>query len=344
MTADRLRVATVGAGYFSQFQYEAWARMDDVALVALCNRSADAGQRVAETWGIPERFTDFDTMLERVAPDLVDVITPPVTHLDCIRAAAARGVPVICQKPFCRTLDEAEEAVAVAEAAGIPLVVHENFRFQPWHIEARRLLQDGAIGEPYQASFRLRPGDGQGPRAYLDRQPYFQQMERFLVHETAIHLIDVFRFLLGEVSGVYAALRRLNPAIAGEDSGIFLLDFAAGTRALFDGNRLVDHVAENRRLTMGDMWLEGSDAVLRLDGDGRLFLRPHGSNDERAVDYAWENRGFAGDCVFRLQRHVVDRLRDGGAPMNTGRDYLANLRVEEAVYESDRIGRRIALA
>lgn len=112
----------------------------------------------------------------------------------------------------------------------------------------------------YQVTFRLRPGDGKGPDAYLERQPYFQTMEKFLVHETAIHLIDVFRFLLAEEpSAVYAALRRLNPAIAGEDAGMMLFDFPSGARAVFDGNRLADHKAENRRLTMGEMVIEGSE-------------------------------------------------------------------------------------
>jgi predicted dehydrogenase len=278
-----------------------------------------------------------------VKPDLLDIITPPVTHLDAIRAGARHRVPMICQKPFCQTLAEAEEAVRIAEAADTLLVIHENFRFQPWYGEAKRLLETGALGEPYEITFRLRPGDGQGPEAYLDRQPYFQGMERFLVHETAIHLIDTFRYLMGEVGGVYARLRRLNPVIAGEDAGIILFDFAGGARGVFDGNRLVDHAAENRRLTMGEMLLEGSDAVLRLDGDGRLFLRRHGRNDEENLRFEWENRGFAGDCVFHLQRHVVDHLMGRGDIMNTGRDYLANLAIERAVYESDRTGRRLEL-
>jgi predicted dehydrogenase len=127
-------------------------------------------------------------------------------------------------------------------------------------VQARRIIEQGALGQMYQVTFRLRPGDGKGPDAYLERQPYFQTMEKFLVHETAIHLIDVFRFLLAEEpSAVYAALRRLNPAIAGEDAGMMLFDFPSGARAVFDGNRLADHKAENRRLTMGEMVIEGSE-------------------------------------------------------------------------------------
>ena len=330
-----IRVATAGTGYFSRFQYEAWSRMADVDLVAVCNRSEEPARAIASEYGIDGVFNDFGQMLDAVNPDLVDIITPPVTHLDYVREAAARRIPMICQKPFCQTFDEAQAAVAAAAETGTLLVVHENFRFQPWYEEIKRRLTDGALGTIYQVTFRLRPGDGQGAAAYLDRQPYFQKMERFLVHETAIHLIDVFRYLLGDVAAVSADLRRLNPAIAGEDAGLIVFTFENGARGLFDGNRLSDHIAENRRLTMGEMILEGEKGVIRLTGDGRLWLREHGSNAEAAIEYPWDNRGFAGDCVYRLQRHVIDHLRHGTPVMNKGADYLANIALEEAVYRSD---------
>jgi len=337
-----LKVACVGAGFFSQFQYEAWSRLD-VEVVATCALEREAAETVAAQYDIAGVYTDFDEMLDTEKPDLIDIITPPPTHLDFVRAATARGVAMICQKPFTRSQEEAHEAVKIAELAGVPLVIHENFRFQPWYGQIKSMLDAGRLGELYQVSFRLRPGDGQGPEAYLDRQPYFQKMERFLVHETAIHLIDVFRYLFGEIETVTADLVRLNPVIAGEDAGLILFRFAGGARGLFDGNRLVDHAAENRRLTMGEMLIEGSDGTLRLDGDGGVFLRAHDANAETRVDYEWDNRDFGGDCVYRLQRHVVEYLRDGGEVMNTARKYLANLRIEEAVYQSSSQGQRIAL-
>ena len=67
--------------------------------------------------------------------------------------------------------------------------------------------------------------------------------------------------------------RRLNPSIAGEDAGIILFDFAAGPRGVFDGNRLADHAAENRRLTMGELLIEGEGGTLALNGDGGISLR-----------------------------------------------------------------------
>lgn len=329
-----LRVATIGAGYFSQFHHDAWTRIAGAALVAVCDIDQDKAEGFARRFAIPGVYADAAAMLDTERPDLVDIIGPPPSHLALIRLAAERGINVICQKPFCRSLAEAQTAVQEAERAGIQLVVHDNFRFQPWYGAIRRRLDDRALGDVYQACFRLRPGDGQGAGAYLDRQPYFQTMERFLIHETAIHFIDAFRFLFGDVRSVFADLRRLNPVIAGEDAGLVLLEHANGMRSVLDGNRLVDHAARNRRLTMGEMLVEGSAGVIRLDGDGRLFERAHGSNAETELRYEWHDTGFGGDSVRRLQEHVVAVLRAGRLPANTGREYLANLAIEEAIYAS----------
>jgi predicted dehydrogenase len=339
-----LRVATVGAGYFSRFHYDAWSRIGEVELVAVCDRAPEAAQAIAKTHAIEQVFSDFTEMLAAVSPDLVDIITPPDTHLGFIRQAAARGIDMICQKPFCRSIEEAQEAARFAAEQSAMLAVHENFRFQPWYRKIKTFLDSGRLGQIYGVQFRLRPGDGQGADAYLARQPYFQTMRRFLLRETGVHHVDVFRFLLGEPESVYADLRRLNPAIAGEDAGHVILVFPGGARALYDGNRLADHAAENRRLTMGEMVIDGSEAVLRLDGDGRLFVRDHGHNAEESVDYAWSDRGFGGDCVHAFQRHVVDHLLDA-APLETAAaDYLKNLVIVEAAYRADESGCAIRIA
>ena len=341
--AERLRVAVAGSGYFSRFHYDAWSRLDRAELVGLATLDRPAGEAMAAEFGVPQVFDDVAAMLDAAQPDLLDIATPPATHHALVGLAAARGIAVVCQKPLAPTTAEAETLVAVAESAGIPLIVHENFRFMPWFREAARLVAEGRLGALHSVHFRMRPGDGQGPDAYLDRQPYFQQMERFLIHETGIHFIDVFRALMGEVTAVSARLRRINPAIAGEDAGVVVFEFADGALGVLDGNRLNDHVADDCRLTMGEMHLEGEAGVLRLDGFGRLWWKPHGGPEAEHV-YAWEATGFGGDCVHALQAHVLAHLLDGAPAVNSGRDYLANIRIEEAVYESNETGRRIALA
>jgi len=341
---QRLKVAAVGAGYFSQFQYQGWRNMDQVELVALTNRDVAKGQALAARHGVPKTYGHVEQMLDAEQPDLLDIITTPTTYRDYISLAAARGIAVICQKPFGRSFGEALELTEMAEKAGIPLIVHENFRWQPWYREARRLIGCGQLGVLHSVAFRLRPGDGQGPHAYLDRQPYFQKMPRLLVYETAIHWIDTFRFLMGEVSAVYARLRKVNPVIAGEDAGYIVFEYDSGATGLFDGNRLNDHVAGNPRRTMGEMWLEGSGGVLRLDGEARLWWKPHHGDEVEHTYDKGQTDSFGGGACEWLQRHVVGHLLDGGPLENTAREYLVNLRIQEAVYRSHQEGRRIELA
>ena len=338
-----LRIAGIGAGYFSRFHLEGWRTVHDAELVGWCDTDRNKAAALTGEFGIPRTFGDAARMLDECTPDLVDIVTPPPSHAALVALAHARGIPVICQKPLTPSWSESLALARAAAQSGVLCVVHENFRFQPWYREAKRLLTEGFIGTPHGIAFRLRPGDGQGPDAYLDRQPYFQQMPRLLIVETAIHWIDTFRFLLGDVEAISARLRRLNPAIAGEDSGILVFEFAGGATGLFDGNRLNDHVAANPRRTMGEMWLDGSAGVLRLDGEARLWWKPH-RGDEREHPYDRGPQTFGGGCCGALQRHVVAHLTEGSALENTIADYLENLRVQEAAYESHATCRRIALA
>ena len=193
-------------------------------------------------------------------------------------------------------------------------------------------------------TFRLRPGDGQGPDAYLGRQPSFRTMPRFMVHETGVHFVDVFRVVLGRPIAVTADLRRLNPAIAGEDAGHVLFDHGNGVRSLLDANRLADHAAPDRRRAMGEALVEGTEGTLTLTGDGAVGLRPFGADATDPLLPAIDRPGFGGDCVRALQAHVVAHLIDGTALENAAADYLAVMETEAAIYRAAGEGRRIALA
>jgi predicted dehydrogenase len=168
-------------------------------------------------------------------------------------------------------------------------------------------------------------------------------MERFLVHETAVHWIDTFRYLLGDPTAVYADLRRINASIAGEDAGLILLDHPGGVRALFDGNRHLDHRADNKRRTMGEAIFEGTGATLTLFGDGSVHRRAFGASAAEIIlpPNRWD--GFGGDCVHALQSHVVSGLFDATPLENMARDYLQVIRIEEAVYRSAAEGRKVTL-
>ena len=332
-----LRIALIGAGYFSQFHRDAWERIDRAQIVAVMDKVLS----VAEATRYPA-FDNMDALLSTTAPEVLDIILPPDAQARVITQALHAGIKtIICQKPFCSSPEQAEAITAASEAAGACLIIHDNFRFQPWYRAMKEVINTGTLGRLYQMHFRLRPGDGQGPDAYLARQPYFQTMARFLVHETAVHWLDVFCYLFGPPDSVYADLRQLNAAISGEDAGHILLGYDNGFRALFDGNRLADHKADNHRLTMGEAWLEAEKGSLRLTGFGEVWMRGHFSTEETLILPAKDWPGFGGDCVKMLCHHVSESLLAGTQPENIARDYLTILNLEEAVYESAETGQKL---
>lgn len=330
----RLKGAAIGAGYFSQFHFDGWSRLTGVELTAICDLDPGKAERAAAKHGVPRCYSDVAQMLAAEQPDFVDIITGPDSHLDLTRQAANAGAAVICQKPLAPTFDEAKQLVEIAASANVPLMVHENFRFQPWYREIKSLLDQGQIGDRlHSISIRTRTGDGWQPDAYMARQPYFRQMERFLVFETGVHFIDTFRYLAGEMSGVYATLRRLNQDIAGEDAGTILFEFASGAQGIWDANRYNESNAADPRYTFGEVLVEGSAGSLRLYEDGRLTIQPLGKPESEHA-YTRSQRGFASDCVYETQKHFAHCLSASTPFETSGASYLKTLAVQEAVYQS----------
>ncbi|MEM7558758.1 MAG: Gfo/Idh/MocA family oxidoreductase [Planctomycetota bacterium] len=331
---SKLKGVAVGAGYFSQFHFDAWNRIEDVELTAVCDVDFGLADEAKGKYRMELAYRDFDEMLDREKPDFVDIITRPDSHLELVQKAAARGIAIICQKALAPTYAEAKEIVRTATEAGVPFMVHENFRFQPWYREIRRQVDSGAIGDTlHHLGFRCRTGDGWGENAYLDRQPYFRDMPRLLVFETGVHFTDTFRFLAGEICGVYAQTKQLNSVIAGEDACIIMYEFSNGETAHWDANRYNEPNSPDARFTFGEALIEGSSGALRLYGDGKLTLQQLGQT-ETPLDYPLERRGFAGDCVYWTQRHFVENLVAGNDFETSGAEYLKTLAVVEAIYDS----------
>jgi predicted dehydrogenase len=213
-----------------------------------------------------------------------------------------------------------------------------------------------------------RTGDGYGEDAYQSRQPFFREYDRLLLYETGIsvpgacardvstpspqaltgsasagiHFIDVFRFLFGEPSHVYARLRRLNPAIRGEDAGLLLLEYDSGLRAAWDANRVNESEDADPRFTFGTFRCDCARGHVTMDATGRMLLKLHGQ-DAVEVDYPHPRQNFGSDCVFHLQRHFLDGLLHNHPLENEVDAYLQNLRVMEAAYLSHQLHRPVPL-
>lgn len=335
MSAKILKGVCVGAGYFSRFQYEAWVRIPEVEIVANCNRNVDRAREYANEFGIAQSYSydDFAAMLDAEKPDFVDIITPPETHLELCRLAGERGIAVICQKPLAPTYEETLELAEVIRSSKGRFMVHENWRWQPWYRETKKLLASGAIGDPFHLSFRCRMGDGWGEDAYLARQPFFRDYPRLFIFETGVHFLDTFRFLFGEIGSIYATTAQRNPVIKGEDSALLVCHCESGVTAMLDANRYNESEAENPRYTFGTMRLEGRAGHLELASDGSLSVKRLGEATT-AHDYVPAQEGFAGDCVYALQRHFVDAFLADQAFESELDDYLKSVRLVEMAYQS----------
>jgi len=342
MTAEhrRLKGVCIGAGYFSHYHYDAWQRIPEVEISAFCSRDPHRIRAIQERFGISRVYADYREMLDREKPDFVDIITPPPTHLEMCREAARRLIHIICQKPLAPSLEEAKTLVGEVTRAGVRFMVHENFRFQPWYREIKRLLEAGTLGRVFSIYIQTRMGDGWGEKAYLDRQPYFRDYPRLLIYETGVHFIDTFRYLLGEIRRVMAWLRRLNPVIAGEDCGLMVCEFHSGAIGVWDANRYNEPNHQNPRYTFGQTLLEGERGSIRVYPDGRLTVQRLGEA-EQVVDYKPSRHGFAGDCCYAAQRHFVEGLLTGRPFETDGWDYLKTLTVQEAVYQSADTGQPV---
>lgn len=344
MSDKKLKGVCLGAGYFSQFQYEAWTRIPEVEIVACCNRTQEKAQKVADQFSIPKAYgwDDLKEMFDTEKPDFVDIITPPETHLAVVEIAARKGIAIICQKPLAPTLEESEKIVAVAAEANVPFLVHENWRWQPWYREIKVQMDAGTIGELHSISVRMRMGDGWPKDAYLARQPFFRDYPRLLIYETGVHFLDTFRFLGGEVESVYARLQQRNPDIKGEDAGQVMIGFKNGGTAILDGSRYNESEAEDPRYTFGTVRIDGSQGHIELNFDGSLTLKKLGEKAQK-IEYKHERINFAGDCVYNLQRHFVDTMKAGGTFESTGEDYLKSITLVEACYKSHKTKQAVTL-
>ena len=333
--SPKLRGVSVVAGYFSRFQYEAWTRIPEVEIVANCNRNVARAQEYAAEFGIPKSYgyDAFEQMLEAENPDFVDLITPPETHFELCQIAARRGVAIICQKPLAPTYAETLAVAKIAASGGVRFMVHENWRWQPWYREIRSILDAGTIGDPYHLAFQCRLGDGWGDDAYLDRQPFFRDYPRLFIFETGVHFLDTFRFILGEVHSIYARTARHNQVIKGEDSALVVCNFRNGATALLDADRYGESDAENPRYTFGTLRLDAGGGHLELDTDGTIRVKRLG---EPAYQHGYtpSPNGFAGDCVYAVQRHFVDAFLSGAPFEGEANDYLKSVQLVELAYES----------
>ena len=225
----RLRGTVIGCGFFAENHLNGWASIPGVELVAVCDLDPAKAASAAKRFGAGQHYTDAATMLREQKPDFVDIATTVASHRALVELAAAERIPAIVQKPFGPTMADCEAMVAACAAAGVPLMVHENFRFQPPLRALRELTAEGLIGTPHFGRISFRTGHD----IYV-KQPYLATEERFIISDVGVHVLDIARFYFGEVASIACRTKRVNPNIKGEDTATMLLQHVGGVVSVVD--------------------------------------------------------------------------------------------------------------
>ncbi|RAI00888.1 oxidoreductase [Acuticoccus sediminis] len=329
-----LKGALIGCGYFAENHLHAWRQVPDAAIVALCDTDPARLAAASQTFSIGRTYTSLEAMLAAEALDFVDIATGPRTHRALVEAVASHGgIAIICQKPIARTMADAEAMVAACAAAGVPFAIHENFRWQTPIRAVKAAMQEGAVGTPFfgRCSFR-------SAFDVYARQPYLATDERFIVEDLGIHILDIARFLFGEVAHLSATTKRVNPAIRAEDVATVLMGHANGVTSVVDCSYATALPHERFPQTLVEV--DGSEGTLRLDADYRLTVhRRDGGTTVRDVaprplDWAAAPAHLIQESVLAFQRDAARCLAEGRLPETSGTDNLKTFALVQAVYRS----------
>lgn len=220
----KLKIGTIGlrAGHPRQ-----WAGSPLVETHGVCDVDEALTKQVADEHGAPVASTDYRDLLACDEIDIIFVASPDPFHCEHACAAMRAGKHVLCEKPMVMTLEECEEVVRTADATGAKFLVGQVCRFAPGFVMARRLIEQGAIGDlffiesEYAHDYTHIKGVG-GWRVDPVRL-------RHPILGGGCHAVDLLRWIGGNVAEVFAyASRKVLADWPVDDCTIAVLRFAEG--------------------------------------------------------------------------------------------------------------------
>ena len=337
----RLRFAIAGTGFWSRFQLAAWRELQGAECVALYNRTRGKAEVLAREFGIPAVYDDAGEMLRREKLDFFDVITDVSTHSHFVHLAAERGLPVICQKPMAKSLDEARRMLQACLQAGIPLYIHENWRWQAPIRQLKAELTAGCIGALFRARIQYCTSF-----PVFDNQAFLKEIEQFILTDMGSHILDVARFLFGEAEKLYCRTHRIHEGIRGEDVATVIMTMTNGTTVACDLSYASR--TEHERFPETYIFVEGTRGSLELGPD--YWIRVTTAEGTRAKRYpppryTWADPAYdlVHASIVPCNANLLKALRGEGEAETTGEDNLRTVQLVFASYESARTGQVVEI-
>lgn len=328
-----LRFALFGTGFWARYQLAAWRELQGAECVALYNRTRGKAEALGREFGISAVYDDAEQLLANETLDFVDITTDVDTHARFTLLAAARALPIICQKPMASSLTLAREMVAKTASAGMPFFIHENFRWQTPLRAVKQILDKGQIGTPFRARVDFISGF-----PLFQNQPFLVQLEQFILTDLGSHILDVSRFLFGEASTLYCQTKRVHANIAGEDVATVLLNMQQGTTVVVE-MAYAENVLERECFPQTTLFVEGDKGSLELVPDYWVRVTTaQGTWSKRFPPprYEWADPAYdvVHASIVPCNANLLGALRGEGAAETTGRDNLKTVELVFGAYES----------
>ena len=272
-----IKIGFLGSGWARIAQAPAFSLMDNVELSAVASPTAEHRQKFMKMFDISKGFADWRDMLQ-CDLDLVCVTTPPFLHAEMVAGILQSGKSVLCEKPFVLTVADAAAMVALASRSpGIALLDHQ-LRFHPAVRHMKQMIDGGDIGKVYEVRTVVNLATRNRPD-----QPWSWWCDASkgggALGAIGSHLIDLNRYLVGEISEVSCNLSTSIPyrpdssgkpcAVTSDDSFAMMMKFGPSSVAL--GSSSLMHVTTVGAYTWFSFEVVGSLKTIRLDGAGRLW-------------------------------------------------------------------------
>jgi predicted dehydrogenase len=348
--SEKIRIGVIGTSAWAEKMFlTSLSSHPQVELAALCGRDQERAVEAADRFDIPEIYPDYRKMYATARLDGVVVAAPDDLHYPMTMAALDAGLHVLCEKPLALTAVQAQEMYKKARQTGLVNMVMFTMRWIPLYRCFADLLQQGLVGRCYHCEFHYQIGYARYPE-YLWR--YDQQRANGVLGDLGVHMIDLARWTLGEITQVSASLgvhvtrpgTDGKPLIPANDSALLLVEFASGAQGVLRAS------AVNRHADGADIKVFGADGTLMIR-DETIWLGvgedEHLQKMEIPAAYLQGIPLSEPYRVFTSQsagpRRFADAILAGSPASPDFYDGCKAQQVIEAALESQRSGRKVDL-
>jgi len=339
----RVRVGLIGAGFVSDIHAAALKTVPEAEVVAVASATPGKAAAFARPRGIPQAFDDYHELLALTDLDMVTVAIPNHLHAQVTVEAARAGKHVLCEKPLCLTLDEADRMIDACRKAGVLLMYAEELCFAPKYVRAKQLVGEGALGQV----FLVRQSEEHsGPHT-----PWFWDVERSgggVLLDMGCHSIEYARWVFGKpkVKSVVASLGTFvhGDKTKGEDHSLCIVEYEGGKVGVAEDSWAKGGGIDDRCEILGSKGFTRADL---LRGSSLLTYSEAGYG--YAVEKAGGTQGYSFTMFEEIWNygfpqemgHFVRCVQGKETPLETGADGREVLKIICAAYESAGTGRRI---